>query len=248
MSDCWIGLGSNQGNGRAAFEAAWESLRAHPQIAVHRRSGLYQTSPVGLSAGGEFLNAVCGLSTTLAPLELLDLLQSIEATLGRTRELHWGPRTLDLDLLLVDEQLIDEPRLTVPHPAASYRRFVVDPLVEVAPGLRHPVLNLTITELLEQLQQRPLSIAFGTSWASLVEHLRPGVASRFPAARLISLSDPGVLPAGHMRVCLQGSEPFTPDCQGTIIADLRTTPGDSAERVFDFLTAVFDEPKRIGDW
>ena len=248
MSDCWIGLGANLGDARAAFDAAWSLLRDHPQIEIRQRSGLYRTAPVGANAGEAFLNAVCCISTTLAPLELLDVLQSIELTLGRTRELHWGPRTLDLDLLFVDEQVVTEPRLTVPHPAAWYRRFVIDPLAEVAPALRHPVLNLTIAELRQRLQQRPLSIAFGAPWASLVEQLRPEVASRFPNAQLVSLDNPHTRPIVNMRVHMDDTEPLGPDWCGAIAADLRATPGEPARRVIDFLTAVFDEPERIGDW
>ena len=248
MSECWIGLGANLGDARAAFDAAWSMLRDHPQIEVRQRSGLYRTVPVGANAGEAFLNAVCCVSTTLAPLELLDVLQSIELTLGRTRELHWGPRTLDLDLLFVDEQIIREPRLTVPHPAAWYRRFVLDPLFEVAPTLRHPVLNLTIAELRQRLQIRPLSIAFGASWTSLVEQLRPEIASRYPNAQLISLGDPRAWPVVNMRVHLDNTEPLGPTWRGAIVADLRASPGDPTRRMIDFLTAVFDEPERIGDW
>ena len=248
MSDCWIGLGANLGNARVALDAAWSLLRDHPQIEVRQRSGLYRSAPVGANAGEAFLNAVCCVSTTLAPLELLDVLQSIELTLGRTRELHWGPRTLDLDLLFIDEQVVTEPRLTVPHPAAWYRRFVIDPLVEVAPALRHPVLNLTVEELRQRLQIRPLSIAFGSPWASLVEQLRPEVAARFPNAQLVSLGDPLTSPAVAMRVHLDNNEPLGPSSPGAIVADLRPAPGDPARRVIDFLTAVFDEPERIGDW
>ena len=248
MSDCWIGLGANLGDGRAAFDAACSLLRDHPQVEVRQRSGLYRTDPVGHAAGGEFLNAVCGISTTLAPLELLDLLQSIESTLGRTREIHWGPRTLDLDLLFVDVQVVDEPRLTVPHPAVSYRRFVVDPLAEIAPTLRHPVVNLTVEELRQRLRIRPLSIAFGAPQAALVEQLRPEVAARFPNARLVCVDDPRASPVADIRVRLDSSDLLVPTYLGAIVADLRASPGDPTRRVIDFLTAVFDEPERIGDW
>ena len=248
MSDCQIGLGANLGDARAAFDAAWSLLRDHPLIEVGKRSGLYRTAPVGADAGEAFLNAVGCVSTTLAPLELLDVLQSIERTLGRTRELHWGPRTLDLDLLFVDEQVVTMPRLTVPHPGAWHRRFVIDPLFEVAPTLRHPVLNLTVAELRQRLQIRPLSIAFGAPWLSLVEQLQPEVASRFPNARLVGLGDPRSWPVVNMRVHLDNAEPLGPVWRGAIVADLRAAPGEPARRVIDFLTAVFDEPERIGDW
>lgn len=248
MSDCWIGLGANLGDARAAFDAAWSLLRDHPQIEVRQRSGLYRTAPVGANAGEAFLNAVCCVSTTLAPLELLDVLQSIELTLGRTRELHWGPRTLDLDLLFVDRQIIHGPRLTVPHPAAWYRRFILDPLAEVVPALRHPVLRLTIAALRLWLQQRPLVIALGAPWAALIEQLRPEVTSRFPHARLVSLGDPHTWPVVNLRIHLDDGELLGPNGRGAVVADLSATPGEPARRVIDFLTAVFDEPERIGDW
>ncbi len=248
MPDCWIGLGANLGDGRAAFDAAWSLLRDHPQIEVRQRSGLYRTAPIGQAAGGEFLNAVCRLTTTLAPLELLHQLQTIESALGRTRDVRWGPRTLDLDLLFVEEQVIDEPRLTVPHPGSWYRRFVVDPLAEIAPTLRHPLLNLTIAELRQRLQRRPLSVAFGAPWAALVEQLRPEVASRFPDARLVRVDAPHTPSEPDIRVRLNSGDAPTPTCLGAIVADLRASPGDPARRVIDFLTTVFDEPERIGDW
>jgi 2-amino-4-hydroxy-6-hydroxymethyldihydropteridine diphosphokinase len=248
VTECWIGLGANLGNGRTAFDAAWSLLREHPRIKAGNRSGLYRTTPVGQAAGGEFLNAVYGVSTTLAPLELLDVLQSIESTLGRTREIHWGPRTLDLDLLFVDEQVIAEPRLIVPHPAAWYRRFVIDPLAEIAPALRHPLVNLTVAELRQRLRVRPLSITFGAPWVALVEQLRLEVASRFPLARLLSLADPSPPPIANLRIRLDDTESLGPTECGAIVADLSALPGDPARRVIDFLTAVFDEPERVGDW
>lgn len=248
MSQCWIGLGANLGNAKAAFDAAWVLLCDHPQIEIHQRSGLYRTTPVGADAGEAFLNAVCCVSTTLAPLELLDLLQSIELTLGRTREVHWGPRTLDLDLLFVDQKIVCEPRLTVPHPAAWYRRFVIDPLVEIAPSLTHPLLNLTVAELRQRLRHRPLSIAFGKQWTSLVEQLQPEVTIRFPSAQLVSLADSRTEPNANVRVHLDNTESLGLDWHGAIVADLRSSPGDAARRVIDFLTAVFDDPERMSGW
>lgn len=248
MPECWIGLGANLGDARAALDAAWSMLRDHSQVEVRHRSGLYRTAPVGANAGEAFVNAVCCVSTTLTPLALLDELQSIERNLGRTRELHWGPRTLDLDLLFFGGQVVAEPRLTVPHPAAWYRRFVIDPLVEIAPTFRHPVLDRTIEELRQHLRVRPLSVAFGDTWTSLVAHLQQEVASRFPSARLISLGASDASSVAHVRVHPDDSEPPWSTSRGEFVADLRAAPGDLARRVIDFLTAVLDEPQRIGDW
>jgi 2-amino-4-hydroxy-6-hydroxymethyldihydropteridine diphosphokinase len=111
------------------------------------------------------LNAAAELETSLAPLKLLDKLQAVEGDLGRTRSRHWGPRTLDLDLVFWESQIINLPRLVVPHPAAWYRRFVLDPLAEVAPRLVHPVKLVDICTLRERLLARPLRVSFagGTS-------------------------------------------------------------------------------------
>src|SRR5690349_832055 len=103
MPDCWIGIGANIGDARAAFDAVWQSLGKHSAIHLRSRSGLYQTTPVGQQAGGLFTNAAVSLTTSLAPLELLGLLQQVESDLGRTRDLRWGPRPIDLDLLLFDQ-------------------------------------------------------------------------------------------------------------------------------------------------
>lgn len=248
MSECWIGLGANLGDAQATFDAAWILLRDHPQIEVRQRSGLYRTAPVGANAGEAFLNAVCSVSTTLAPLELLDVLQSIERTLGRTREIHWGPRTLDLDLLFVDEQIIREPRLTVPHPAACYRRFVIDPLAEIAPNLTHPPLNLTALELRQRLQRRPLVIALDVACLPLIEQLRPELTSRFPNAKLVRFDSLETGSPVDVQVRVDNTESAKVARRPVIMADLSASPGDPPRRMIDFLTAVFDEPERVGDW
>ncbi|MBR3218317.1 MAG: 2-amino-4-hydroxy-6-hydroxymethyldihydropteridine diphosphokinase, partial [Thermoguttaceae bacterium] len=102
---------------------------------------------------GDFLNAVGVLQTCLEPLPLLDLLLEIEQRFGRVRLVHWGPRTLDLDLLLYDDKVISAERLTVPHPLMSQRRFVLEPAAEVAADWVHPTLGKTIRELLARLDQ-----------------------------------------------------------------------------------------------
>src|SRR5262245_43723447 len=124
MTDALIGLGSNLGDPQENLARAVASLRATPGIENVVVSQPLKTSPIGGPAGqGEFLNAAARFSTTLAPLELLDMLLGIETQLGRTREVHWGPRTIDLDLLLYGEEIISTPRLTVPHPRLATRKF-----------------------------------------------------------------------------------------------------------------------------
>src|SRR5690242_4451407 len=123
MPDCWIALGGNLGPVRQTFADALDLLRDAPGVSIREVSPIHQTRPVGSAAGSEYANAAAALTTDLAPLALLDLLLSIENRLGRVRETHWGPRTLDLDLLLYGSETIDLPRLTVPHPHLWYRRF-----------------------------------------------------------------------------------------------------------------------------
>jgi 2-amino-4-hydroxy-6-hydroxymethyldihydropteridine diphosphokinase len=148
----------------ATFEQALDRLRSDGACQVVAVSSYNKTAPVGDQAGAGFLNAAAELETALAPLQLLDKLQAIEHDLGRTRTIHWGPRTLDLDLLFWESQIIDSPRLVVPHPAAWYRRFVLDPLVEIAPRFVHPVKRVDVTTLRGRLLVRPfrVSLAGGT--------------------------------------------------------------------------------------
>src|SRR5262245_46973550 len=129
-----IGLGSNLRDRVANLEGAIAALNEVPGIAVRQVSTFHETEPVGGPPGqGMFLNAVARLETDLEPLALLHALQEIETRFGRQRTVRWGERTLDLDLLLLDDQIIDTPELCLPHPRMRTRRFVLEPLVEVAP-------------------------------------------------------------------------------------------------------------------
>ncbi len=148
----YIGLGSNLGDRCATLDAAVAALGRIGGITVAAVSRYHETEPVGGPPGqGLFLNAAAALVTTLSPLGLLRELQNVETLLGRVRTVHWGPRTLDLDLLLFGERVIDSPVLTVPHPHLMGRRFVLEPLAEIAPDAWHPVAGCTIKELLTRL-------------------------------------------------------------------------------------------------
>jgi len=121
-------------------------------VRVAQTSQIRETSPLGGPSGqGDFLNAVTCVSTSLGAVELLDVLQAVEDRFGRLRRERWGPRTLDLDLLLYDDAVIETERLVVPHPRMHERRFVLEPLCDIAPEAIHPVLCLTARELLERL-------------------------------------------------------------------------------------------------
>jgi 2-amino-4-hydroxy-6-hydroxymethyldihydropteridine diphosphokinase len=145
-----VGLGSNLGERRGNIERAVERLAALPGVRWLRLSSLRETEPLGGPPQGAYLNAAGELSTTLAPLDLLAAIERIEAELGRVRgerAVRWGPRTIDIDILVFGDRVIDHPRLQVPHPRMLERPFVLEPLAEIAPGRRHPVDGRTFREL-----------------------------------------------------------------------------------------------------
>lgn len=135
---CFIGLGSNLDDPHRQLLTAFEALAAIEGCRLERRSSLYRSDPVGPQDQPDFINAVAELYTSLEPETLLDRLQQIERNHRRVRERHWGPRTLDLDLLLYDNRVIDTERLRVPHPFMRERGFVLWPLAEIAPELALP--------------------------------------------------------------------------------------------------------------
>ena len=140
MKRAHIGIGSNLGERRETIAAALELLAAEDGLEVVAVSSLRETEPVGYEGQPRFLNAAAALETSLSPRELLERLLEIERRLGRTRGEgpRFGPRTIDLDLLLYGDETVDEPGLTVPHPRLAERRFALEPLAELDPGLVVP--------------------------------------------------------------------------------------------------------------
>ena len=134
MHLAYVALGANLDDPVAQVRAAFEALRHLPQSRLTRTSSLYRTAPVGVHGQPDFINAVAQLETDLDAAALLDALLAIEASFGRRRDFHLAPRTLDLDLLLFDDAVIDTPRLTLPHPRMHLRAFVLAPLLEIAPA------------------------------------------------------------------------------------------------------------------
>ncbi|PPC79113.1 2-amino-4-hydroxy-6-hydroxymethyldihydropteridine diphosphokinase [Pokkaliibacter plantistimulans] len=145
----WIGLGSNLESPHTQVSTALEELAGIPATCVLAHSGLYRSDPVGPPGQPDYINAVALLRTQLEPHSLLDSLQGIEQLHQRRRIQHWGPRTLDLDLLLYGQQQISTDRLQVPHPYMSQRSFVLYPLAEISPGLILPGLG-ALFDLLAQ--------------------------------------------------------------------------------------------------
>ncbi|MCX5519930.1 2-amino-4-hydroxy-6-hydroxymethyldihydropteridine diphosphokinase [Kaistia defluvii] len=136
MTDAYLGLGSNLGDREALLRAAIMALDATPDVRVTSISSLYETPPWGPVPQGPYLNACVALETTLSPRQLLTLCLAIERDHGRERAIRWGPRTLDMDVLLYGDESIDEEGLIVPHPRMAERAFVLVPLAEIAPDLR----------------------------------------------------------------------------------------------------------------
>ena len=138
MPLAYVALGANLDDPVAQIRAALEALTTLPETQLRARSSLYRTAPVGIHGQPDFINAVVGLETSLTPQALLAALFAIEAQFGRRRDYHHAPRTLDLDLLLYADQIIDTPALQLPHPRMHLRAFVIAPLVEIAPECRIP--------------------------------------------------------------------------------------------------------------
>lgn len=146
----FVGIGANLGEPSETFAAARQALADEPGIDDVSASSVYRTRPVGDVPQPDFWNAVLAVHTPLSALALLDTLLSIEDRFGRKRTTRWGPRTLDLDLLLYDDRVIGHPRLTVPHPELHRRGFVLVPLAELAATVRHPVRGHTIVALRDE--------------------------------------------------------------------------------------------------
>jgi len=148
-TQAFLGIGTNLADRKANLERALALLRRHKAIRVMRVSSFHETKPWGVTDQPDFLNAAVEIETTLDPERLLDALQAIEREMGRRRTRKWGPRLIDLDILLYGEEIIKTPRLTIPQADLAGRRFALAPLAEIAPEARDPRSGATLQELLE---------------------------------------------------------------------------------------------------
>lgn len=149
----FIGVGSNQNDPLKQCRLAVEVIGSHPNLTLRNQSGIYKSEPFGLPDQDWFVNLVIQIETELFPDELLDVLLKIEQDMGRERREKWGPRIIDLDILLYDTIVMDKEGLTIPHPGIVERRFVLEPLNDLAPELGHPLLNKSIETLLSELPE-----------------------------------------------------------------------------------------------
>jgi len=156
MSIAYIGIGSNLGDRAHNCRRSIELLR-QKGIIVEKESSLYETEPWGVKSQPLFLNMAIMLETKLHPGELLTILKDIEEKMGRGETFHWGPRIIDLDILLFDNLVMDKEDLKIPHPYLHKREFVLRPLCEIAAYVQHPVLKLSMKELLQSLDSKDSS-------------------------------------------------------------------------------------------
>jgi 2-amino-4-hydroxy-6-hydroxymethyldihydropteridine diphosphokinase len=153
MSIVYIGIGSNLGDRVKNCSRSIDLLEKNG-IVVRQRSSLYETMPWGVRDQPLFLNMVIEAETELKPQELLELLKNVEIEVGREKSARWGPRAIDLDILLYDDIILNDETLTIPHPYLHKRDFVLIPLCEIAPELRHPVLQSTMGKLLQMVRNK----------------------------------------------------------------------------------------------
>lgn len=151
MVHVYIGLGSNMGDRAGNLFSAHDHIITTEGIQPLRLSRFYETAPVGGPSQPMFLNAVLGITTSLSPHQLLERFQHIETLMGRVRTVQWGPRTLDIDILLYGDKVVDDVHLKIPHPLMQTRLFVLEPFAEIAPNVVHPVLKKTILHLYKEV-------------------------------------------------------------------------------------------------
>jgi 2-amino-4-hydroxy-6-hydroxymethyldihydropteridine diphosphokinase len=151
MKTAYIGIGSNIGDSQRNCHEAVERIGASDGCRVISVSSLYLTEPLGVEAQEWYINGVVSISTAMPARDLLKSLLQIEADMGRVRTVKWGPRVIDLDILLLGQDIVDETAVKIPHPMMHLRKFVMAPMADLAPEVVHPVLRKTMTELFMEI-------------------------------------------------------------------------------------------------
>ena len=165
MATAFLGLGSNLGNRMAFLRGGRDSLASHPGIEVVQAAGVYETTAIGGPPGNpSFLNSVLQIETTLTPLQLLDVCLATEDDFGRTRPERWAPRTLDIDILLYADEVVEDTILTVPHPKLHERAFVLAPLRDIAPDVQPPGLHHPINKLADECAGMDSLVLLRSEW------------------------------------------------------------------------------------
>ncbi|GJQ58693.1 MAG: 2-amino-4-hydroxy-6-hydroxymethyldihydropteridine diphosphokinase [Candidatus Scalindua sp. AMX11] len=157
MINVYLGIGSNLGNRKKNLDDAVARIAAFDGVCLITRSGYYETDPVGGPQQPDYLNCVVAVQTEIEPVQLLRMLKRIEKELGRRPGVRWGPRVIDIDILLYDDMVINHEDLKIPHERMHERMFVLEPLNEISPDLIHPVLKKSIFELLCHCKQSKIS-------------------------------------------------------------------------------------------
>ena len=244
-SICFIGLGGNSGPVAETFADSLPVMRARG-VLVRDVSRLFRTRPMG-PASAPFLNACVAAETDLPPLELLAALKDIEAAAGREPAERWSARALDLDVLLIDEELIRTPTMSVPHPGVAYRRFVLDPLHDVAAGARVPPTMRTVSELRLRLLRRPLPIALGGGSADERGRIENVIRETFADVRLVSASE-AAQGSGDVTIFLL-DEPADGSDIGSrgLPVTVERALGSPENAIRAMLEAMLDEPECVGE-
>lgn len=246
---CWIGLGGNQGDVSTNFDRALEMLDREEEVEIIRESRRFGTIPIGSSSvdTSQYLNSAAEVRIACSLPDFLTTLQRVERDLGRVRTEYWGSRNLDLDLLLHESATCTSAKLMVPHPHLWYRRFVLDPLVELAAERIHPEREATIGELRDRLLVRPLTSGIYGGDAIARESIANTLSEEFAQVELSPRSGTGPLSGETLSLWL-GPDLWVPGTSTQFETlprisrfDVRTIPMDAEQAIRQILRAALGE-------
>lgn len=242
----YIGLGSNLGDCQGNLRAALSGLDGHPEVTLVKTSSFYQTPPLGPQGQPDFINAVAQIRTSLSCREFFEVLNTVEQDMGRKRNFHWGPRTIDLDLLLYDDAVVDEPDLKIPHPQMHLRSFVLKGMCELDGEMVHPQIGRSMRQLYQRLNgrdffrdpQKPQLVSIAGNIGIGKTTLADGLAQRLDAQFITEKYDENPyladVYAGHTELALD-SELFFLSSSASQLRKKQLMPGKRyvSDYVFD---------------